>query len=370
MQKGRSDQMQRDSGTLEKEQKNQGTILIVDDDEINRAILENIFQESYGVEQAENGKEGLDILLKNWEKFCAVLLDVVMPVMNGMDVLREISMRGLQKQIPVFLITAETDDEVLREAYSLGVMDVIRKPVVPYVVKRRIDSVIELYRARRSLRNKVAEQEIELLRQTHQIIRLNMSLAESLAAAIEFRSGESGDHVHRIHDITEYLLRNTKLGNGLGENEIREISLAAIMHDVGKIAIPDAILNKPGRLTSEEYEVMKTHTVRGAELLQKIPNMAQDRMFRYACDIARHHHERWDGNGYPDGLKGEEISVWSQIVSLADVYDALVSRRVYKGAIEVDRAIEMIRQGECGVFNPELLECFFAAEKPIRRLYK
>lgn len=346
------------------------TILIIDDDEINRAILENIFIGGYRVVHAENGREGMEILEERHECLCAVLLDVVMPVMDGMEVLRSLAGKEIQKEIPVFLITAEADDRILKEAYSLGVMDVIHKPVIPYVVKRRVDSIVELYRARRRLSSKVEEQQAELLRQAGRIIQLNMDMVESLAAAIEFRSGESGEHVHRIRDITGYLLRNTVLGKGLKENEIREISLAAIMHDVGKIAIPDAILNKPGRLTEEEFEVMKTHTTQGAELLKKIPHFTDTTMFRYAYDIARHHHERWDGGGYPDGLKGEEISMWAQIVSLADVYDALVSKRVYKDAIEVEEALKMIREGKCGVFNPQLLRCFFDAEKPLRRLYK
>ena len=354
----------------ESESKMQNTILIIDDDEINRAILENIFLSGYRVNEAENGKEGLQILDENRDSICAVLLDVVMPVMDGMEVLRKINEKSLQNEIPVFLITAEADDSILKDAYELGVMDVIRKPVVPYVVRRRIDSVIELYRARQRLSSKVEEQQAELLSQAHKIIQLNMDMVESLATAIEFRSGESGDHVHRIRDITGYLLRNTPLGEGLDEENIREIAMAAVMHDVGKIAIPDAILNKPGRLTAEEFEVMKTHTTQGAELLKKIPHIMDNRMFQYAYDIAKHHHERWDGRGYPDGLKGDEISLWAQIVSLADVYDALVSRRVYKGAIEAGEALRMIRDGECGAFNPRLLECFFSAEKPLRRLYQ
>lgn len=200
-------------------------------------------------------------------------------------------------------------------------------------------------------------------------IEVFMGMVEALAAAIEFRSGESGEHVHRIHHITEYMLRNTELGEGLEEDEIRQIAMAAIMHDVGKIAISDAILNKPGKLTAGEYEIMKTHTTRGADFLEKIPHIMEHEMFRCACDIARHHHERWDGGGYPDGLKGDEISLWAQIVSLADVYDALVSRRVYKSAIEADEAVRMIRDGECGAFNPRLLGCFMDAEKALRRLY-
>ena len=194
-------------------------------------------------------------------------------------------------------------------------------------------------------------------------------MVEALSTAIEFRSGESGDHVRRIRDITALMLHQTELGAGLDEETIDQIALAAVMHDVGKIAIPDAILNKPGRLTPEEFEIMKTHTVQGSLLLSKIPQMREHKAYRYAYDIALHHHERWDGRGYPDGLKGEEISVWAQIVSIADVYDALVSKRVYKDPFGFDKALEMICQGQCGVFNPALLDSFLSVEEQLRHMY-
>ena len=345
-------------------------LLIVDDDAINRAILEQIFAEDYAVLEAENGRAGLEKILEAPERLCAVLLDVVMPEMDGMEVLRHLSREGLLDRLPVFLITAEASGQVLREAYSLGVMDVIGKPVVPYVVRRRVRSVIELYQARRRLSRTVESQRERLLRQAEEIIELNQGMVEALAAAIEFRSEESGDHVRRIHDITKRLLSETELGKGLESGEIEEIALAAILHDVGNIAVPDAILNKPGRLTAEEFEIMKTHTTQGAAMLEQIPQLQKHRSYRYAVDIARHHHERWDGRGYPDGLKGDEISLWAQVVSLADVYDALSCKRVYKNAFPRERVLEMIRDGECGVFNPELLRCFFEIEEELSRMYR
>lgn len=345
------------------------TLLIVDDDAINRGILENIFLPFYSIEEAENGKVGLEKLAENQEKFCAVLLDVVMPEMDGIQVLRHLSEQNLLNKIPVFLITAETSDSTMKEAYEMGVMDVIGKPVVPYVVQRRVNSVVELFRARKRLGNVVEQQQSELLRQAQQIIELNQGMIESLSTAIEFRDGESGEHVRRIHDITKYILTNTEMGEGLSEEDIEHISLASIMHDVGKIAIPDAILGKPGKLTPEEFEIMKTHTVQGAYLLEKIPQMREHGAYHYAYDIARHHHERWDGRGYPDGLKGDEISRWAQVVSLADVYDALVSKRVYKDAFSYEEALEMIQTGKCGTFNPKLIESFLSVEKDLRNLY-
>ena len=193
---------------------------------------------------------------------------------------------------------------------------------------------------------------------------------QALSTAIEFRSEESGDHVRRIHDITWNLLTYTPLGDGLDDEAIHQIALASIMHDVGKIAIPDAILNKPGKLTPEEYEVMKTHTVQGALLLERIPQLRETGLYAYAADIARHHHERWDGRGYPDGLRGDAISPWAQAVSLADVYDALINKRVYKAALPREKALAMIQNGDCGVFGPHLLKCFFAVEERLFALYQ
>ena len=299
-----------------------------------------------------------------------MLLDVVMPRMSGLEVLERLRESALTEKLPVFLITAEASDENMRRAYDLGVMDVISKPVVPYIVLKRVQSVIELFQARKRLRRTVKSQQTELLAQAEKIIRLNQGMIEALSTAIEFRSEESGDHVRRIHDITWNLLTYTPLGDGLDDEAIHQIALASIMHDVGKIAIPDAILNKPGKLTAEEYAIMKTHTTQGALLLERIPQLRETGLYAYAADIARHHHERWDGRGYPDGLRGDEISVWAQAVSLADVYDALINKRVYKAAFSRERALEMIRNGDCGVFGPRLLDCFFAVEERLFSLYR
>lgn len=346
------------------------TLLIVDDDEINRGILAHIFSDLYTIREAANGREALRIIQSAEASLCAVLLDVVMPELDGLAVLRAVQHGGVLQRLPVFLITAEARDEVMQQAYTLGVMDVISKPVVPYVVRRRVQSVVELFDARKRLSHTVEQQQSELVRRARQIVELNMGMIEALSTAIEFRDGESGEHVRRIHDITALLLTRTAMGAGLSEEEVEQIALASIMHDVGKIAIPDAILNKPGRLTAGEYEIMKTHTLRGAELLASIPQLRENRAYEYAYDIARHHHERWDGRGYPDGLRGGEISIWAQVVSLADVYDALSCKRVYKDAFDRDTVIRMICTGQCGTFNPKLLDSFLAVEPQLRRLYE
>ena len=323
-----------------------GLLLIVDDDAINCAILENIFAPYYKTAVAENGRAGLERVMELEDELCAVLLDVMMPEMDGIQVLRCLKDRGVLEKIPVFLITAETSNEMMKEAYALGVMDVIGKPVIPYMVLRRVQSVVELFQARERLSNVVELQQADLL-----------------------ASEESGDHVRRIHVITLYMLTHTALGEGLSKIEVEQIALGSIMHDVGKIAVPDAILNKPGKLTAEEFEVMKGHTIQGAKLLEQIPQLRENGAYPYAWDIARHHHERWDGRGYPDGLKGEEISLAAQVVSLADVYDALSCKRVYKDAFPREKVLEMIRDGACGVFNPRLLECFFQVEEELAKFY-
>lgn len=193
---------------------------------------------------------------------------------------------------------------------------------------------------------------------------------ETLASRLENRGGESGEHVRRISSITKYLLTKTPIGKDIAPGAVELITVGARLHDIGKLMIPEAILNKPGKLTPEEYEVVKTHTILGAEIIKKIPGFTSHPAFEYVYDIVRHHHERWDGRGYPDGLKGDEISVWVQAVSLSDVYDALVTRRVYKNAFGYDKAMQMIADGECGDFNPETLKQFFHVEQKLRKFYE
>ena len=346
------------------------SLLIVDDEEINRAILANLFQTEYRILEASNGREALAVLHQQQDMVGAVLLDVIMPEMDGIEVLRRLHEDGLTQRFPVFLITADSADTTMREAYRLGVMDIILKPVVPYIVQRRVNSIMELYRARRQLGATVAQQRDQLLVQAQQLAAMGMGMVEALATAIEFRSDESGQHVRRIRDITCHLLRHTALGAGFSDSEIQLIGVGAITHDVGKISIPDAILHKRGRLTPEEFTIIQSHTVNGAKLLAQIPQMRRHEAYRYAYDIALHHHERWDGRGYPDGLVGDATPIWTQIVALADVYDALVSPRCYKAPLPADEAMQMILDGSCGAFNPALLEAFTHCEPDLRLLYQ
>lgn len=329
------------------------TILIVDDELINRELLAEIFKDKYKTVMAENGEEALYLLARD-KSITAVLLDIIMPVMDGLDVLREMKRSGAVKRIPVFLITAENSGSKLMEGYNLGAVDVVTKPFFSNFLRARVDNVIELYRHRNSLQHIVDEQ-VEKLK------RVNQDTVEMLATIVEFRDCESGEHVKRIKGLTGTLLR--KLGELYPEYEmpkskIETIMNASVLHDVGKIAIPDNILNKPGKLTAEEFEIMKTHAAKGGEILKNIPSVMDEDLLNYSYDIARHHHERWDGNGYPDKLKGDEISIWAQVVSVADAFDALTSQRVYKPAFTTEQAVNMIVGGECGVYNPKLIDAF------------
>ena len=259
----------------------------------------------------------------------------------------------------VFLL-GEAEEAELERAYALGLEDVIAAPFSATTAKMRMARALARRRSGSADPLRIAEA----------IIALDKSMIEALAAAIEFRSRESGDHVRRIHDITAHLLGETPLGRGYSAREIEEIALASILHDVGKIAVPDQVLNKPGKLNDEEFAIMRSHTVQGEALLAQIPLLQAHASSRFAMDIARHHHERWDGSGYPDGLRGDAISLPAQIVCLADVYDALRSPRVYKPAFSRAESLRMIRQGDCGAFNPALLDVFLSAEPSIAAFYE
>lgn len=350
-------------------------ILIADDVELNRAILAMTFDGEYDILQAENGVQVVEQLQQHSSQIQAVLLDLVMPKMDGFAVLEWMAKQVLLDKIPVFLITAENQQDALSKAYQMGVVDVINKPFIPQLIRKRIGNVLELFTARKQLSNVVEMQEQALQKQAKQLKeqsqkmhQLNNSIIETLSTLIEFRDCESGGHVKRIRAVTVILLK--KLCESypqyqVTEEQIHLIAEASVMHDIGKIAIPDRILNKPGPLTSEEFEQMKQHTLRGCEILGRVPQLRESGLYQYCYDICRYHHERWDGNGYPDRLAGDSIPLWAQVVSIADVYDALISERVYKAALDRKTAMNMICDGQCGQFNPKLLECLLQCEPEI-----
>lgn len=340
-------------------------ILIVDDEEINRTILRGLFEDDYEIIEAENGQEAIHALNNN-EKIVLVLLDLVMPVMNGFGVLDYMREKEILTQTPVILITGEAALDSEDQAYSYGVADVMHKPFYPHIVRRRAKNIIELYQNKYHMEERLKEQELEIRAQEQKLRENNEFMIDALSSVIEFRSLETGEHIRRVKYFTrillKYLMKYFPKYN-LTSEQIDEIARASAVHDIGKIGIPDAILLKPGRLTNEEFEIMKTHTTIGCDILERFRENQEEDFYRYCYEICRHHHERWDGKGYPDHLVGEEIPISAQIVSIVDVYDALVSPRVYKTAYANNIAYEMILNGECGQFSPDVIECFMLAKE-------
>lgn len=321
---------------------------------MNRAILADMLSDEYDVIEAKDGAEALAILQKNSEDISLVMLDIVMPVMDGYEVLTVMNRSHLIDDIPVIIISSENAPAHIYRAYDMGVMDFINRPFDVNIVLHRVKNVILLSAKKRNLEILVADQ-------LYERERANRLMVSILSHIVEFRNGESGIHVLHVEKFTEVLLNclNSKTDKyGLTVKDIDLISTASALHDIGKIAIPDEILNKPGKLTPEEYEVIKTNPLIGAQMIKNLENdYRQETLLKYAYQICRWHHERYDGKGYPDGLKGEEIPIAAQVVAIVDVYDALTSDRCYKKAFSHEKAIQMILDGECGVFNPLLLDC-------------
>lgn len=350
--------------------KRRNTILVVDDVELNRAILCELFRDKYNILEAADGQEALDLIETHEDEITIVLLDIIMPVLDGIEVLKRLHASGRIEQIPVILITADSNDDTALEGYTIGVSDIISKPINPDIVLRRVENIIELHEHRRDMEEKLQEQYDRLKEQEKTIRNANKFVIETLSTVVEFRNQESGSHIRNIRHVTYSLLMALSEryeDYRLTMDQIDMISDASALHDIGKIAIPDAVLLKPGKLTNEEFEIMKTHSIRGCEILERLGYDQKEDYYYYCYEICRHHHERWDGRGYPDKLAGDEIPLCAQVVSLADVYDALTSERVYKAAFSHEKAMEMILGGECGQFNPRLMECFASIAEVLRK---
>lgn len=328
-------------------------ILIVDDSELNRALLSEMLKDDFRILEASNGRECLDALEQYGMGISLVLLDINMPVMDGFEVLVQMNRNHWIEDIPVVMISSDDTESNIKRAYDMGVSDYIRRPFDAQIVFRRVFNTIKLYAKQRRLITLVTDQIDEKEKNNQIMIRI-------LSQIVEFRNGESGLHVEHINILTglllERLVQKTDHYDLTWSDQYR-ITLASALHDIGKIGIDDKILNKPGRLTKEEFEIMKSHTLIGASILENLGLYQEEPLIKTVYQICRWHHERYDGKGYPDGLRGDEIPISAQVVSVADVYDALVNERVYKKAITHEKAIEMILNGECGVFNPILLEC-------------
>ncbi len=341
-------------------------ILIVDDEAINRELLRQIFQNEYDIVMAEEGTEAIRLINKYQNELAVILLDLMMPKVNGYQVLQVLNSSNVIKIIPVILITANTDTKIALSCYSLGVADVINKPFVAQIVRQRVLNVIQMYQDRERLKGMLEQSNQKLSEQERQLNEFYNNLLESISNLVEFRNVESGMHIKRVKGMTKILARayqHLYPEEGITDEQMDLIVRASALHDIGKLAIPDAILLKPGKLNEDEWEVMKSHTTKGCEILTMLENVQDSDQYKVAYEIIRHHHERDDGRGYPDGLKGDEIPLSAQIVSIADVYDALTSERIYKKPYSKDRSYKMIIEGECGIFSEKIIKCFNYARK-------
>ncbi len=328
-------------------------VLIIDDNTINRQILGAMLEDQYRILEAPDGEKGLELLREHGTQITLVLLDIVMPKFNGFQVLEIMQEEKWLDEIPVIMISSESSDEAIKRAYDLGASDYISRPFTDSVVHQRATNMIRLYEKQHYMMRSMNSQRLEKQRTSDIMIAV-------LSEVVGFVNGESRAHVLHVSKLTELMLEQLPSCDKkykFTQKEINEWSAAAALHDIGKIAIDPKILNKPGRLTKEEFEAMKAHTTIGAEMVNHLTQYRNESLVKATYQICRWHHERWDGRGYPDGLKGEDIPICAQVVSLADVYDALTSVRVYKPAFSHEKAMEMIQNGECGTFNPALLAC-------------
>ena len=327
-------------------------ILIVDDAKFNRDILKEFLGETYDYLEAENGNQAVQIMEEN-PGIDLMLLDINMPQMDGFEVLKWMKLSQCVEETPVIMISSEESVETMRKAYEMGITDYITRPFDSVIVKKRVQNTLGLYANQKRLINVVVDQVYEKEENNNIMIRI-------LSNVLGSRNSESSEHILHIRTATEMMLRQlvkTTDAYHLTETDIAIITTASSLHDIGKIRIPEEILNKPGRLTDEEFKIMKTHSEIGASMIRDMHFLQNHPLVHTAWEICRWHHERWDGNGYPDGLKGEEIPICAQVVSIVDVYDALTSERCYKKAFDHDTAMQMIQDGQCGQFNPILLKC-------------
>ena len=337
---------------LKKEQVLQ-QILIVDDSDMNRAMLREILKDNFSILESSNGIECLSCVEHMGSSLSLILLDLNMPEMDGFEVLAELSRLGYMDDIPVIIISGTDSTADICRAYDLGATDYIHRPFNTQVIYRRVSNTITLMAKQRRMAELVN-------RQIDRTTKQQELMVDFLSRIIGYRSGESNPHFANISTLSALLLQALQKQEnhyGLTEQDCQLIATAAAFHDVGKIGIPESILLKPGKLTAKEFEVMKTHTLIGDNLIKSLEIYHDEPLLQMAAQICRWHHERYDGGGYPDGLKGEEIPICAQVVSIADVYDALMSARPYKPAFSSEKAIQMILNGECGVFNPVLVDC-------------
>lgn len=344
------------------------TILIVEDEEVSLRRLVEILQGRYKIQTVKNEMDGVEILRRQAATLAAVLFNIMIPARDGFKVLARLSENKFLSRIPFIMLTNEMTGELEKKGYEYGVVSYVKKPFYPEVVKQIVDNAIDVFQYRVQLEAMVRSQ-TERIQKQNALLKImaekqkhaNEVLITSLSNIVEFRNLESEQHIKRIREFTLCLgtcVMKLYPEYGLTAEKIDTIAWASALHDIGKIVIPDSIILKAGKLTEDEYEVIKSHTTKGAEIIEKVLHLDNKEFCDYAYDIARHHHEKYDGNGYPDGIKGDDISIAAQVVSLVDAYDALTSKRIYKAAYTTDKAYQMIVTGQSGVFSAKLLKAF------------
>lgn len=354
------------------------SVLIVDDMELNRDILREILEEDYPILEADSGKSAVEMMQKHNQDIAVVLLDLIMDDGDGFAVLEVMKKKNWLDKMAVLIISGETSLETEKKCFEYSISDFIHKPFDNTLVRHRVQNMAELFMYKNELEDRV-EKQTEALRKQYRMLQIqaeklksnNVRIIDILGTVVESRNLESGEHIMRVKNYTDILARQVMMDYpeyGLDEAKVDIIVSASALHDIGKIAIPDNILLKPAKLTETEFEYMKSHTTRGCEILENIQGAWGQDYAKASYEICRHHHERYDGRGYPDGLEGDDIPISAQIVSIADVYDALVNERVYKSAYSKEQAFHMIVTGECGIFSPKLLECFRKVRKQFEQL--
>lgn len=339
------------------------SVLIVDDSELNRKMLGQMLGSRFDIAEAASGEACLQLLEQNATGISIVLLDIHMPGIDGFTVLEEMNQKNLLEQIPVIMISSEDTVDAVRRAFDLGASDYISRPFDAKVVYQRIINTIQLYAKQRRLSAMAADLAFEKERASRMMIGI-------LSQVVEKRNGESRDHVQRVAQLTSMLLAGLAQKTDrypLTREMRRTIATAAALHDIGKMEICEDLLHKEGPLTEAERRTLQSHTLLGAQMLEEQPECRDDAFARTAYNICRWHHERYDGGGYPDGLKGEQIPIEAQVVGLADVYERLVSRPVDGHARTHSEVVQMICTGVCGAFNPLLLDCLQDMEAEIAR---
>lgn len=343
-------------------------ILIVNDMKTNQGILTNMLKDEFDIMEASNGTEGWSIIIKERKSLSAVIMDLVMLEKDGFQVLENMQKNSLMESVPVFVISRENKEEAEKKCLDFGVTDFINKPFQALIIKKRIQNVINYNTYKKHMEEKV-ENQMLTLRKQYKILQIqsdklqkkNEEIVTVVGNVAEYRSLESGNHIRRVKQYTkilgEYVMENYP-EYGLTKEKLDMIVSASALHDIGKVAIPDSILLNPGRLSDDEFDYLRSHTIRGSELLEDFRNVWGEEFLKIGQEICRSHHERYDGKGYPDRLVGEDIPISAQIVSIVDVYDAMTNERFYKGALAIERVFYMITNGECGIFSPKLLEAF------------